>query len=271
MNQYKYLYRMILNKKTVNKLTLGLVAILFLTSCLSRKEIAYFQDIDGNEREIKYVDNDVIKVNDLLEIDVINENMEAAKAYNFYAYNGNSNEPQSPLTTKPKYLVDRQGTINFPQLGLIEVAGKSIKEVENIIGILLIKYLKNSFVTVRVVNFKISVLGEVNMPGTYKIPEGRVTILQALGLAGDLKITGKRENVLIIREANGLQETYRVDLTKSDLFDSAYFYLQQNDVVVVEPSKAQITNAGSTRQTQQLIFSSISILLTLILLIGRRN
>ena len=128
-------------------------------------------------------------------------------------------------------------------------------------------YINNPVVNIQILNFKVTVLGEVNTPGTFKIPNERITILEALGLAGDLKITGVRKNVLVIRDNNGEKEEFRVNLTDRELFNSPIYYLQQNDVVYVEPNAASRSNSTIWKTTGGVFISLTSLIITTIVLI----
>ena len=170
------------------------------------------------------------------------------------------------------YVVDNDGCIDFPELGKLKVAGKTRWELAQMIKDKLIKdgYLTDAVVTVEFLNFKVSVIGEVTNPGTFTIEGDKVTILQALGLARDLTIFGRRDNVTVIREQEGTRVLYEVDLTDVDLFKSPGYYLQQNDVVYVQPNdiKArQSTTDDKTLRTTSIIVSSGSLLVSIATLI----
>ena len=163
------------------------------------------------------------------------------------------------------YLVDQNGDIEFPVVGRIHVGGKDKNEVERMIQEALYpKYLNElPQVSVWIQNFSISVLGDVTKPGTFKIDNERVSILDAIALAGDLAITGRRDNVLLVRHnADGSKKVVRFNLNDKDLISSPYFYLQQNDVVYVQPNKSKANSAVVVPPTTSLVFSVTSILLT---------
>jgi protein involved in polysaccharide export with SLBB domain len=139
------------------------------------------------------------------------------------------------------YSVDNEGNINFPQLGAIHVSGLTRWQLSDLIKNQLVEkqLLKDPVITVEFMNFKISVMGEVNSPGTYSIDGDKITILQALSLAKDLTIYGKRDNITVIRELNGERHIFKVDIRNSNLFESPAYYLQQNDIVYVEPNRVK--------------------------------
>jgi polysaccharide export outer membrane protein len=144
------------------------------------------------------------------------------------------------------YLVSQEGTIVFPILGTLKVAGKSTTELQNIL-IATLKdkgYINDANVNVRVINSKVTVLGEVKAPGTYSFDEQNISLNQAIGYAGDLTINGKRKDVLLIRENNGTRTYVKLDLTSSDWFSSPYYYVKQNDVIIVNPNGAKVMTSG---------------------------
>jgi len=188
--------------------------------------------------------------------------MEAALPFNLYEVSNSTNA--QPVT----YIVSEDGNVNFPVLGDILVKNSTTKEISDKLTELLVSYIKDPIVTVRLVNFKIAVLGEVENPGTYPVTNERVSILDALGMAGDLTIHGKRENVLLIREKDKKRTYIKLDLTKHNLFNSPYFYLAQNDVLYVEPNKTKV-NSSSVGANTGVIISSISILISLVAILLR--
>jgi len=160
------------------------------------------------------------------------------------------------------FLVDKDGFIQMTLLGKIKVGGLTTYQVRDKITELASQYYKNPTVQVRFANFKITVLGEVTRPATYTVPNEKVTVLDALGLAGDLTIYGKRENVLLVRDQQGQKELVRLNLNDSEVFRSPYFYLRQNDVLYVEPGKAKAAaNNAARTQTFAIIGSLLSVLI----------
>jgi polysaccharide export outer membrane protein len=164
------------------------------------------------------------------------------------------------------YLVDASGVIDFPVLGKLKVGGLSRSELMQILEDKIAKYIKNPIITIRLTNFKVSVQGEVTNPGTFSINSDRVTLIEAISMARDLTIYGKRDNILIIREVNGVKSYNRVDITKADFINSPFYYLAQNDVVYVEPNKVRINGAAVGANTG-VIISITSLVITLITLI----
>jgi polysaccharide export outer membrane protein len=164
------------------------------------------------------------------------------------------------------YLVNAEGYIEFPVLGKLKVGGLSRSEVIKMLQDKISVYIKNPMINFRIMNFKVSVQGEVTAPGTYTVDSERITLIEALSKAKDLTIYGKRNNILIIREINGVKSYNRIDITKADFIDSPFYYLAQNDVVYVEPNKNKINGAAIGPNTG-VIISISSLLITLITLI----
>jgi polysaccharide export outer membrane protein len=171
--------------------------------------------------------------------------------------------------TQLSYLIDSKGEIDFPILGKLKIGGLSREEAINMFKAKLSPdYVKDPMITIRISNFKITVLGDVKSPKTYNIPNERISILDAIGLAGDLNISGRRDNVLIQREVNGEKLQYRVDLRSNSINISPVFYLQQNDIVYVEHNYARIQSASSNTNTS-LFISVTGLLITIVSLLIR--
>lgn len=252
-------YRGISFKMPKHLLTLA-ITLLLLTGCMSSKKIVYFQESE----DIKLQDTLVnfqpqIQPGDLLTVHVAASDPLSAETFNLYEV--------PSVVVNPRllpYLVDSEGNIGFPVLGKFKVAGFTTQQIGDQIKQALNTYLEAPIVNVRLSNFKITVMGEVNAPGTYNIPPNeRITLVEALGLAGDLTIQAKRSTVMLIREQNGIREIATIDLTNKALFNSPYYYLVQNDVLYVEPNKTRINSAAVGPQTGVLL-SSIGILISLI-------
>ncbi|MEO2103648.1 MAG: polysaccharide biosynthesis/export family protein [Leeuwenhoekiella sp.] len=214
-----------------------------------------------------------IKANDQLNILVSSsENPAAVSSFNLpVASVGNILDGDMQPTGQPKlqtYLVDQKGTISFPVLGEIDVEGMTRNELRLYMERELAKYIKKPMVNVRLANFQISVLGEVLKPGTFPLSDEYISLPKALGLAGDLTIYGRRDNVLVLREeADGIKKVY-LDLTDNEIVNSPYYYLQQNDVVYVEPNGPQRQSASYNRNAS-IYISIASVLVSLAVLISR--
>ena len=252
-----------------DKVILFLEGLIILSSCGSSKKVVYLQDADVNRRvktEIEY--KTVIHPDDLLSIVVSCDDLESALPFNTPMI-GLGNKVTSSSQQIPRgYLVDKAGEIDFPVLGKLKVEGISRNELSEMLKEKLSLYLKNPIVTIQFQNFKVTVLGEVKNPGCYQVSSERVSLLDALGMAGDLQINGKRKNVLIMREQGNEKVFARVDLTSSDYINTPFFYLQQNDVVYVEPNKGRIAG-GNAGTFLPYVLSSLSTLIAVISLITR--
>ena len=248
----------------------ALTVTVFSVGCTSYKNVPYLQDpqiVNEYGKEIPLYDAKIMP-KDLLSITVNTTDPQAAAPFNLTV--------QTPLnaaltnintTTQPtlqQYLVSNEGDIDFPVLGRLHVGGLTKNEAENLIRERLKPYLKESpIVTVRMANYKISVLGEVARPGTFNVSNEKVNVLEALAMAGDMTVYGVRTNVKLIREeADGKREIIELDLTKSDIVLSPYFYLRQNDILYVTPNKTKAKNSdiGNTTTT---IISATSILVSI--------
>ncbi|MES2411389.1 MAG: polysaccharide biosynthesis/export family protein [Bacteroidota bacterium] len=227
----------------IKKIFLLLLSLTVL-SCANKKDILYYQDLNnGSQEYINYLSS-TLQINDILFIKVSALIPESAEPFNLQiGSNGNVNIEAYKIQG---YLVSQEGTIVFPILGTIHLAGKTTTEAQNLIAKMLSDggYIKEPTVSVRVINSKITVLGEVKGPGTYNYNEQNLSLNQAIGLAGDLTINGVRKDVMIIREVNGVRTYARVDLTSSDWFTSPYYYVKQNDIIIVNPNGPKIKTAG---------------------------
>lgn len=246
-----------------------LIPLFFLNSCASKKEILYFQNSDAyNNTNISY-SNPTLQPNDILKITVDALVSETAIPYN-RGIEGTSSSNDIELMKLEGYIVSENNTINFPQLGHISTKDKTTVQLAEELTKLLEDggHLKNPTVNVRLLNAKVTILGEVKTPGTFGFTEESVTILQALGMAGDLTINGKREDVLIVRESDGVFKTTHLDLTSAELLTSPYYYIKPNDVVIINPNGPKIKSSGFVGNVGTVI-SVISILLTTVVIISR--
>lgn len=241
--------------------------VFLLTSCASRKEVVYFQDTGDFETVVnKNRSIAKFKVDDLVSIHVSSLNPEASVPFNLFrgASEGGFQAQQVD------YLVDESGEIDFPVIGKLKIEGLSPDELRNLLRNHLSDYLKDPIINIRLQNFTVSILGEVARPGTYPVNGEQISILEALGYAGDLTIRGVRKNVLVIRDFNGTKVYTRIDLTTKNMVDSPVYYLTQNDVVYVEPNKSGIT-ASSLDQRASIAISIASVLITSTVLILTRQ
>lgn len=239
-----------------------------LSSCYTKKDIVYFQNAKNFET---IVDTDSfkakLKIGDVLQIYVSTINPEVTRPYNLVAVSGEQGNGQLI-----DYLIDAEGNIDYPVLGKIKLLGLTIDEAKNLFKTKFSEgqLLKDPVILIRLQNFRITINGAVNRPGVYNVSGERVSILEALGRAGDLSIKGRRDNVLVIRDFNGTKTYTRVDLTNKEVFNSPVFYLTQNDIVYVEPNNSSISNASGDSRVGTII-SITSFILTTSLIFLTRN
>jgi len=247
-----------------------LVSIIFLMqSCVTKKQMLYLQDLDTlSSQEVSY-NNHTLQVDDILKITVSTLMPEAALPYNNVTA-GTVVANNIDVIRLDGYLVSQNRTINFPVLGELSVKEKTTQDLENYIKKLLVDggYLINPNVTVRLLNAKVTILGEVQRPGTFTFTENNISLLQALGLAGDLTINGSREDVMVLRYIDGLQTTARINLTSANFLSGPYQMVKPNDVIVVNPNSAKVKTAGYVGNISAIL-GIASILLTSIVLLTR--
>lgn len=241
---------------------------LFLVSCSSNKRLVYFnQNIDTSFTLSSKNFEPLIQVGDLLNIAVNSLDPQSSIIFNNQnALTTVGMNSQNNPSVLPGTMVDNEGNIQMPKLGKIKAAGKTKHELTNELQLALEPYLKDPIVNIRFNNFRITVLGEVNRPGTITIPNDKVTILEAIGFAGDLTPYGKRNNVLLMRYEKGKQEIRHLDLSKNSIFTSPYFYLQSTDVVYIEPNNAK---SYTGTRTQVLLPSLLAGLSFVVIILDR--
>lgn len=227
-------------------------------SCSPSKDVVYFQDasqfetlIDDNTFTTKF------KVDDLVSINVSTLDPEASVPFNLFS----GSEEGGIRPEQLNYLVDKNGEIDFPVIGNIKIEGLSPSETRELLKEKLKDYLKDPIINIRIRNFTVTVLGSVNRPGTYPINGEQVTIMEALGYAGDINIKGRRDNIMVVRDFDGTKVYNRINLNSKDALKSPVFYLTQNDVVYVEPNKSGKTQS-SLDQRATIAISIISTLIT---------
>ncbi len=259
---------MFLNNINKKFLVISLLALLSLSSCVTKKDVVYFQNAKNFET---IVDTDTFtprfKVNDIVSIFVSTFDLEAVKPFNLFIDGGGGGSSQPQLID---YLVDIEGNIDYPVLGKVKLKGLTVQEAQELFKEKLALYLKDPIINIRILNFRVSILGEVGSPGRYEVSGERITILEALALAGDLSIKGKRENILVVRDFNGTKTYTRVDLTSKELFNSPVYYLTQNDIVYVEPNNSARSSASGDTRIGTIISIS-SFLITTALIFVTRN
>jgi polysaccharide export outer membrane protein len=246
-----------------------------LTSCGNTRKITLMQgQFDTTKLSQINATPPAIQRGDMLSIIVFSDNPAATALYN-QALGGSSGSATVPAAggvssggssapASPGYQVDDSGYIQMQGIGPLEVAGLTVQQLKDTLTGRLSVYLKNPYFTIRFLNYRFTMLGEVNHPGVFSMPGSRITLLEALGLAGDLTFYGRRDNVLFIRENNGKREFARLDLTKPEIMASPYFYLQPNDVVYVEATKGKVV--ASDQVTMRNITIGATIVSTLAIL-----
>jgi polysaccharide export outer membrane protein len=244
------------------------LSILLLAGCVNTRNATYFNTL-GNASEFQELPapEHIIHQKDILAITVSSQDPEAAKIFN--APNRTDVRSTTPAGTEMElagYLVNKSGLIHFLILGDIKAEGLTTDQLQAFIqnAIVSRKLLVNPVVDVRLLSYKVTVLGEVLRPMVISVPSEKITMLEALGVAGDITPFGKRDNVLVIREVNGKRISHRVNLSSDELFSSPYFYLQSNDVVYVEPNKARVASNSRLNQYLPAIISSFSVLILVI-------
>lgn len=246
--------------------------IILMFSCANRKKIVYFQGNLG-KTDLINIGFPILQVDDMITITVMGMDAEAVKPFNlatYGSYPGTEINPSQNQSLLPGYIIDINGEIDFPVIGKIKIAGLNRTEAAALIATKLKEYIKDPIINVRLINFRITVLGDVARPGTYTMQSERVTLIDAIGIAGDLNLTAVRKNVLIIREINGSKTETVVDMTKNEIFNSPVYYLKQNDIIYVEHNRAKKNSSVVNLSTVSVIVSLTSILITLATLTSLR-
>ncbi len=265
---------------------LGILFSIFLGSCANQKDFVYFQNNTKETDSLKTVPVEVknyipvLRTDDIVSIQISAVDPDVVRPFNIVqpsiatsssmgnSNNNNSNNNQGSPSGNG-YLIDANGMIDFPVLGQIKLAGLNRMQATELIKDRLKAYVTNPIVMLRILNFKVTVLGEVKSPGVFSIPNQRITLPEALGLAGDLTISAVRKNILVIRDEDGIKTETRIDLTSKDVFTSPVYYLNQNDLVYVEPNKARIQTSTPTIQFGSLIVTSAALIINVLVLLTR--
>ena len=250
----------------------NIISIILVTfilfSCATKEDVVYFQGIDNKDNLVGLDSySPTFHIDDRLVIIVNALDPDAARPFNLTSVSvAQDNRFATGRETLQTYIVDLEGMVDFPVLGKIKLAGLNREQANKLIEDMLADYIKDPIVNIRTVNYKITVVGEVNRPGTYTTENERITLLEALSLAGDLTIYGERENVLVIQDYDGKKTYIRVNLKSDDLFTSPVYYLSQNDVVYVEPNKTRAKNASIGASTGVWL-STIGLLISMTALV----
>ncbi|HZG26325.1 MAG TPA: polysaccharide biosynthesis/export family protein [Chitinophagaceae bacterium] len=252
----------------------SLICILFC-SCVTDKKTTYFKDIPDSlylaARNIRTAafHEPVVRPGDIMQISILTLDPQAnnilttsnSASYTVQPANSGNAAGAAPITG---YLVDTKGLIELPIVGKINILGLTSTAVKDLVHEKVSRYYNNPVVSVRYANFSVTILGEVAKPATYVVPNEKISILDAIGMAGDLTIFGKRENILLIRDSSGQKQSVRFDLNSSAMFSSPYFYLRQGDMIYVEPSKSKVAATDTNRNRNvTLIASGLTLLIVL--------
>ena len=270
-----------MNKSFYKNRQFSIICIAFIiifSSCgipkYSRNAI-YFKDSVTEAEKIIEHNPVAIKAGDRLNINITAINQQAAQTFNIITSGGSSGSSSgsSSGVSTTGYLVDSSGNVQLLQLGSLHVAGFTTAQLKDTLEQQLSSYVKGPLVTVSIINFHVNMMGEVLKPGVINVPDGKMNILQAITESGDITTFGKRNNILVIREANGKREFGRVDISSNHVFESPYFYLQQNDIIYIEPDKAKFLSNDviTARNLRNLgIITSLVSTLLLILSLAKR-
>lgn len=251
----------------MNKLAILLLTFASLFSCSTKKEIIYFQDAESlNSKAIETSFEPIIEPNDILYVTVSSKDEEVVKP--FKRTIGSEGVSTNSNIQLQGYLVDAEGNIRFPVLGTILVMGKTRGVVEKELKTKLSEYITDVVVDVRIINFKVTVIGEVRSPGVFRIQDERVTLPEAIALAGDFTEDGNRKEVTVIREEDGVRKVSKIDYTTAELFSTPYLFLKQNDIVYVEPSLKGVRKSGFIPDVPALL-SFVTIVLSTVILLTR--
>lgn len=254
---------MILSKKLIAILVL----IASLISCRNSENVIYFQGEFTNMNQKNHTSFvPVIEKNDLLDIKLISQNSEASALFTPKIDNSKSSITyMSGVPAKGGFLVNQKGEIELPYIGTLLVSGLTRDTIVAEIESRLSEYINEPIIQIQILNFKVTILGDVRNPGTFNIPNEKISIVEAIGIAGDLNITGMRKDIKLIRETNGTRKEYNIDFTDKNIFNSEFFFLKQNDIIYVPQNRAKISNS-SFSQIYLPILSTLSIILSTITL-----
>lgn len=241
-----------------------MLCLLVFASCTTTNKVAYFQNAqDTTYKQMLGTVEAPLQSNDFIKISISSLNAAASSIFNpFPVTDTKTDNTKRDAEQYVGYLISSDGYIEIPNLGKIKAAGLTKTQLKDLItkDILDKKLLVNPIVDIRYLNFQVTVLGEVASPSVITVPSEKISLVKALGMAGDITIYGKKDNVLLIREENGVRKTRHLNLNSSDFLNSEYYYLRPNDVVYVEPNRAKVAISGRSQQVLPLVLTSVSIL-----------
>lgn len=249
-------------KTTIARTLLFLISLFLIVSCVNTKSIGYLKSAKETTYQVDASPEALIQKNDILSITITSLNADASIVFNTSNNHVlNSSASNGSVIQSGGYLVNSDGYIQLPILGNVMASGITKKELRNRISeaILSQRLLVDPIVTIRHMNYEVTVIGEVGRPSVINVPNEKISILKALGLAGDITIYGKRDNVLVIREVNGQKTLTRLDLNSQSILNSPYYYLMPNDIVYVEPNKNKLASVSRGRQLLPALLSGLSV------------
>lgn len=252
------------HKQTIPQIVLLLFMLFIMSSCLNRKEVDYFQkDPDARPSadaiELPPTFEPKIEHNDILGIHIASINPEAASFFN-----PSQKADGTSSTDMTNYLVDANGEIEMPLLGKVKVAGLSTREIRELLRQKLEKFLQSPTVRVYMESYKVTILGEVKVPGVYSVRNEKLSLTDAIGLAGDLTIYGDRKSVMVIRDQNGKKTFNQLDLTTRDIFKSDFYYMRPGDVIYVAAGKGRIASADAFYRIAPIVISGLTLITLLV-------
>lgn len=243
--------------------TVLVLTILVFSSCLSRKQTDYFQENSDKKAnavlQMNSLQDPVVKSYDLINIQVMSVNPEAARFFNTVSESGTTG-----TGVPTSYMVDSVGEIEMPIIGKIKVAGMTTRDIRETLRVKLEKFLQNPTLQVYFASFNVTLLGEVKLPGLYNSKTEKLSVTDALGLAGDLTIYGDRKQVMLIRETDGKKMISNIDLTSRELFTSANYYLRPGDIIYVPAGKGRLASADAFYRIAPLVISTLTLISLLI-------
>jgi polysaccharide export outer membrane protein len=246
-----------------------LVSIIY-SSCSGKKDIHYLQNLEKTKNQpIPQNYENSLQADDVISISVSSIENVGLSSFNLTTNNSTSNSSGGSKPGAINYVIRKDGSIEFPILGKIQIAGFTISKAIEMIKIKLEKYIKDPIVMIEWHNFKFSVLGEVANPGLFVSKSERVTLLEALAMAGDLSIYGERKSIILIREIDSKRNVYTIDLTNPSLLNEESYFIKQNDQIIVSPNNTKIQSTSSFNQNVPVYLSIASILLTLTILLRK--
>lgn len=245
-------------------LRICVLLVFVISACAPRRDLVYFSNMANATITKDEQNNDIIiRLNDIVSVTMNSSNPESNTLFA-----GNKSDPSN--ASLKGYRVSKNGTIHLPLIGDYKMEDLTVEEAQKGIASALVKYVKNPEIEVQITNFKITVIGEVNKPSTFTITDEKVNLLEALGMAGDMTVYGKRDNVLIIRNEDGHKVMKRLNLNQQETMSSTYFNLRQNDIVYVEPDRSKAVEFSTNTRIMPMIIASISAAAVLVAVLLKR-